>query len=138
MVTHWGMGKQVGTVFADYCGTDGRGLKYQAGVVPIEQGSSEPESDSHLLQIEREVVVHHHAYPTNTSATRYMSSPTMAALIDGEVRCILNEGRAIACALLTEHYAQLARLAQALMEYEHLDRRQFEAVMQNCVLEDIK
>ena len=38
-----------------------------------------------------------------------------ASLIDSEVQCILNEGRASACELLTEHYAQLAGLAQDLL-----------------------
>jgi len=130
MVTHWGMGKQVGTVFADYCGAGGRSLKYEAGVMPGEQCSSEPESDSHLLRMEREEVALYPAYPMNTSATRYISSPAMASLIDREVQCILDEGRATACELLTEHNAQLARLAGALMAYEHLDRVQFEVVMQ--------
>jgi len=54
----------------------------------------------------------------------------MAALIDSEVQHILNEGRAIASSLLTEHHTQLTKLAQTLMEHEQLDREEFEAALQ--------
>jgi ATP-dependent Zn protease len=54
----------------------------------------------------------------------------MATLIDAEVQHIWNEGRETACALLTEHYAQLTRLAHALMEHEQLNRAEFEEVLQ--------
>jgi len=36
----------------------------------------------------------------------------------------------MARALLSEHYEQLKKLANALMEYEQLDRKQFEALVQ--------
>ncbi len=128
MVTHWGMGKRVGTVFADYCKANGIGLNCQADTRPMQPGSTGSKSDSSLLLVGSKIAAHQ--YSMNISATRYISSPAMASLIDSEVQCILNEGRAIACTLLTGHYAQLTRLAQALMEREKLDRKQFEAVLQ--------
>jgi ATP-dependent Zn protease len=42
----------------------------------------------------------------------------MATLIDAEVQHILNEGHETARGLLTEHRAQLTRLALALLERE--------------------
>ena len=54
----------------------------------------------------------------------------MANTIDGEVQRILNEGYALARAILQEHYDQLTKLAGALLEHEQLDRKQFEALMQ--------
>ncbi len=56
-------------------------------------------------------------------------SPGMAALIDSEVQHILQDGQAIARALLTEHSAQLTKLAEMLMEQEQLDREQFETLL---------
>ena len=101
MVTHWGMGRQLGVVFADCCGASNATFNYKS-----------------------------YAHPAITPAARYVSSPTMATLIDSEVQRILNDGRATACALLTEHYAQLTKLAQTLMEHEQLDRAQFETLLQ--------
>jgi len=64
--------------------------------------------------------------PTRGATT---SSATMAAMIDAEVQRILNEGRAMARALLSEHHDQLTKLADALMEQEHLNRKQFEELL---------
>jgi cell division protease FtsH len=58
------------------------------------------------------------------------TSSTMATLIDSEVQRILNEGCQMARALLSENHDQLALLANALMEHEQLDRKQFEALLQ--------
>ena len=46
-----------------------------------------------------------------TPAARYISSDAMATLIDSEIRSILHEGRATAYTILSEHYAQLTKLA---------------------------
>ena len=46
-----------------------------------------------------------------------------------EVQRILNEGRARARTLLSEHYAQLTALADALMDREQLCRAEFEALL---------
>ncbi|TMC43117.1 MAG: hypothetical protein E6J31_02745 [Chloroflexi bacterium] len=66
----------------------------------------------------------------NASGARGNNSTTMASMIDSEVQNILKEGYAMARALLSEHYEQLKKLANALMEYEQLDRKQFEALVQ--------
>ena len=65
----------------------------------------------------------------NVPAARTASSATMAAIIDAEVQRILNEGRAMARALLSEHYDQLTKLADALLQQEHLNRKQFEELL---------
>ncbi len=130
MVTHWGMGRQVGNVFADYCGAcGGVNLHNLADAAPMQPGSSESERDSCPLLVEGKVAAYRHNDTMNTPTTRYVSSPEMAALIDSEVQDILIEGRAVASKLLTEHYTQLTKLAQVLMEHEHLDREEFEVVL---------
>jgi len=130
MVTRWGMGRQVGNVFADYCeASGGAKLHNQANAVPMQPGSSESKRDSCPLLVEGKVAAYRHNYAMITPTTRYVSSPKMAALIDSEVQHILNEGRAVASSLLTEHYAQLTKLAQTLMEHEQLDREEFEAAL---------
>jgi ATP-dependent Zn protease len=53
----------------------------------------------------------------------------MATMIDTEVRRIIHEGYATAYTLLTEHYAQLTKLAQTLLEHEQLNRAEFEALL---------
>jgi ATP-dependent Zn protease len=65
-----------------------------------------------------------------TSAARYVSSDAMATLIDSEVQSMLHEGRATASTVLSEHYDQLTKLAQLLIEHEQLNRIQFEAFLQ--------
>jgi ATP-dependent Zn protease len=53
----------------------------------------------------------------------------MAALVESEVQGILQEARAIACGLLTEHHGQLVKLAEMLIQYEQQDCSQIEAVL---------
>jgi cell division protease FtsH len=129
MVTHWGMGKQVGTVFADYCEASSAPLHYQA-VLPVQAGILESQHEHKLPLAEEQVAGHFHTYLMNTPATRYISSPAMATVIDAEVQHILNEGHETACALLTEHSIQLIRLAHALMERGEMDCVEFEEVIQ--------
>jgi cell division protease FtsH len=66
----------------------------------------------------------------NAPAARGNNSTTMASMIDFEVQNILKEGYAMARGLLSTHYEQLKKLADALMEREQLDRKQFEALVQ--------
>ena len=54
----------------------------------------------------------------------------MAVLIDQEVQRILNDGCAMARTILSEHADQLTKLADALVFHEQLDRKQFEALLQ--------
>jgi cell division protease FtsH len=53
----------------------------------------------------------------------------MATMVDREVRRILHEGYEMARDVLSEHYDQLTKLADALMLQEQLDRKQFEALL---------
>ena len=57
------------------------------------------------------------------------TSASMASMIDREVQRILHDGYNMARDLLTEHYDQLTKLADALMTQEQLDRKQFEALL---------
>lgn len=129
MVTHWGMGKQVGTVFADYYEAGVANLHYQAAL-PLQSGFLASEHEDKLPLAGEQVAGYYHPNSMNTAVTRYISSPAMATLIDAEVQRILSEGRETACALLTEHYSQLNRLAHALVEHEQLNRAEFEEVLQ--------
>jgi ATP-dependent Zn protease len=63
---------------------------------------------------------------------RQQGGVLLNAQIDAEVQRILNEGRAIARRVLTEHNDQLTLLADTLIEREQLDRAQFEALLQKA------
>jgi hypothetical protein len=130
MVTHWGMGKQVGTVFADDCEANRIGLHSHAHVVPVPPRWLEPAAASSLLLNNMKRTAPQQVYAMTTSVARYISSDAMATLIDCEVQSMLHDGRATAYTLLSEHYDQLTKLARALMEHEQLNRAQFEAVLQ--------
>lgn len=56
-------------------------------------------------------------------------SPQTKQAIEGEVRRLVEDGRARATKLLTENREALARLANALVEYETLDRSEMEKVV---------
>ena len=127
MVTHWGMGKQVGVIFADYSETDGASLHYQTDGLSMHSHISATEDEYNLSLAEENATVSHFTY--SMCAPHYMSSPTMATMIDAEVQCIINEGHETAYKLLTEHFAQLTKLAQALLEHEQLNHTEFEALL---------
>lgn len=130
MVTHWGMGKQVGTVFADDCEANRIGLHSHAHALPVPPRRLAPAAASSLLLNNMKRTAHQQVYAMTTSAARYVSSDAMATLIDSEVQSMLHDGWATAYTLLSEHYDQLTKLARALMEHEQLNRAQFEAVLQ--------
>ena len=71
-----------------------------------------------------------HRLAMSMPSARNASSTSMATLIDCEVQHILNQGREMARTLLSEHYDQLVKLADVLMEREQLDRKQFEVLLQ--------
>jgi cell division protease FtsH len=52
-------------------------------------------------------------------------------LIDFEVQQILKQGYEMARTILKAHCDQLKKLADALMEREQLDRKQFENLLQD-------
>jgi cell division protease FtsH len=130
MVTRWGMSEQVGVVFADYrAEIGGPGLNMRHIDVPARHRALAVDADGQPVLKDDDLSTYQHQFamvlPTGPNA----SSTSMAALIDVEVQRILNEGRAIARTLLSEHYAQLTALANALMEREHLCRAEFETLL---------
>jgi len=121
MITHWGMGKQVGAVFADYYEVESVALSNQA-VARVE-----PPVQGKTTTLE-------HVFTSTMPRVRYISSPSMMAVIDGEVQRILDEGRNMAYLVLSEHYEQITHLVAVLMEQEQLDRAQFEAVIEGVTV----
>ncbi len=134
MVTRWGMSKQVGVVFADY-EPGAMNLNMQRidpAALARQAHSLAADADGHLLLNGHDVPARENTFAMSSPAARNTStSTTMATLIDSEVQCILNEGYEMARALLREHYDQLTQLAKVLMEREQLDRKQFEALLQD-------
>ena len=129
MVTHWGMGKQVGVVFADYCevGHAALGSQASARIEQPLQAASVPEKPSPPAP-GKTAALDHACFGT-LPRVRYVGSPSMAAIIDGEVQRIVDEGRTMAYLALSEHYSELTSLVDVLMEQEQLDRKQFEAIL---------
>ncbi|MFL5656703.1 MAG: ATP-dependent zinc metalloprotease FtsH [Ktedonobacteraceae bacterium] len=131
MVTRWGMSKQVGVVFADY-EPGAMNLNMQRidpTAQPRQAQSLAADADGHLLLNGHDVPARENTFAMSSPAARNTST-TMATLVDSEVQRILNEGYEMALALLREHYDQLTQLAKVLMEREQLDRKQFEALLQ--------
>ncbi|MBA2286037.1 MAG: ATP-dependent metallopeptidase FtsH/Yme1/Tma family protein [Ktedonobacteraceae bacterium] len=135
MVTRWGMSEQVGVVYTDYrADMSGAGLNMRRSA--IEPGSqarmliADSAGHLHLNGDDGRIARAQYALAMSGPPTSSASSASMSALIDSEVQRILNEGRAIAHATLSEHHNQLTKLAEALIEHEHLNRAQFEALLQ--------
>ncbi len=130
MVTRWGMSEQVGVVFADN-EPGGMSLNMRRSEVddlPTHPRSLVVDTDGQFTLNGNEVTARQHSFAMNAPAARGNNSATMASMIDFEVQKILKEGQAMARALLSEHHDQLTKLADALMECEQLDRKQFEAL----------
>ncbi len=138
MVTRWGMSEQVGVVFAD---SEAGGMslnmrRSDVDDVPTQARSLVVDADGRLMMnglngVEMgEVLPRQYAFAAGMPATRNTNnSATMASLIDLEVQRILKDGYAIARTLLSEHEDQLKKLADALMELEQLNRKQFETLL---------
>ena len=130
MVARWGMSEQVGVVFADY--EPGRMSlnmrRLDPDRLPSQARSLIADADGRLMLNGSERSAGHYAFVRNMPAVR-KEIPGLATLIDSEMQRILKEGYAMARALLSEHYDQLTKLANALMEHEQLDRSQFEALL---------
>ncbi len=129
MVTRWGMGKQTGVVFADYEGSMPSSVASQAAhfvtsasqeVSRIEPSSLPAQSKSALLE---------RSFAESMARLHSTSSSSMAAMIDDEVRHIVEEGREAAYLVLREHYSQLTHLVDILMEQEQLERQQVESLL---------
>ena len=135
MVTRWGMSEQVGVVFADYepGGMSLNMRRIDPEAFPKQARSLVVDADGRLLLNGGELSNHQAAFAmsVNVPATRNNASSTsMATLIDFEVQQILKQGYEMARTILKEHCDQLTILAEALMEREQLDRKQFETLLQ--------
>lgn len=131
MVTRWGMSEEVGVVFADAQAEGGYGLNMR-----LLDPSDLPEQASTLALNEDGLPVHNGWQPVPRQvfamaipSSRSAGSTPFNALIDTEVQRILREGYTMARDLLTTYSAQLSSLAAALLEYEQLDRSQFEDLL---------
>src|SRR6266849_3798572 len=130
MVTRWGMSEQVGVVFADYrADAGGAGLNMRRIDVPAQPRALAIDAGGQLVLKSDDLSMYQHQFAMVSPSASNASSTTMAVLIDADVQRILNEGRAIARSLLSEHYDQLTALANALMEREHLCRVEFESLL---------
>jgi ATP-dependent metalloprotease FtsH len=134
MVTRWGMSEQVGVVFADYRAEDNYALNMRR-VDP-----SDVQTRTLALDANGQTVLNGEARPRyqfamSASTPQNTNGIMLSAVIDAEVQRILNEGRAMARQILSEHADQLTLLATTLMEREQLDRRQFEELLRGEVME---
>jgi cell division protease FtsH len=134
MVTRWGMSEEVGVMFADYRAESG-GVGLNMRRIELDDTPADPRSL--VMDIDGNLLLDGGDAPgrqqfkfamTAQDANR-STSTSMASLIDREVQRILHEGYEIARGVLSEHYDQLTRLADALMSQEQLNRKQFEALL---------
>ncbi len=129
MVTRWGMSKQVGVIFTDTQGEPTMGLNMRLNNDFTLQARSlayHPESgfqwNGHALQ-ERA-----RQFSMSTPSPQW-NGRSFAALIDSEILEILHEGQSMARVVLQEHREELTYLAEALIEREHLNRSEFQALL---------
>jgi cell division protease FtsH len=130
MVTRWGMSEEIGVVFADYRAENEHSLnmrRLDTDDVPAYAHTLVTDAYGNV-RLNSDISVRRHTFAMSAPASQSLNGTTMNALIDTEVQRILNEGRAIARTILAEHNDQLLCLADALLEHEQLDRRQFEAL----------
>jgi ATP-dependent metalloprotease FtsH len=133
MVTRWGMSSRVGVVFTDYeSGAMGLNMRRTDLDAQFDRPRSlVADADGNLHLNGSDVSSYESVLALSTPAARSTtSSVSMAGTIDLEVQRIIREGYEMACAILRDHHGQLDTLADALMEYEQLDRKQFEALLQ--------
>ncbi len=130
MVTRWGMSQEIGVVFADSRTENDYSLnmrRLEADDVPSYAHTLVADAYGNVC-LNSDVPARHHTLAMSAPFSQSLNGTTMNALIDIEVQRILNEGRAMAHAILSEHNDQLLCLADALIEHEQLDRTQFEAL----------
>jgi len=131
MVTHWGMSEEVGVVFAGYDET-GAGFNMSCvdpALLATRSRTLAIDASGCLVPGGQPDLVREYTFALTAPAAS-SSSPGMTALIDREVRKILDEGHTIARTILQEHFDQLQRVADALMLHEQLNRAEFETLLQ--------
>jgi cell division protease FtsH len=130
MVTRWGMSEQIGVVFAAYepGGISLNMRRTDIDAMRMRAHSLVADADGRVRLNGSNVLARSSTSTMSMPVVRNRST-TLATMIDHEVQRILNEGYTRAYVLLSEHYDQLTKLAEALLEHEQLDRTQFEAVL---------
>jgi cell division protease FtsH len=132
MVTRWGMSEKVGVVFSG-SQADGIGLNMRRTDIddlPAKPRSLVADADGRMFLNGRELPADQRfEFAMAAPGTGNASSASMATLVDFEVQRILNDGREMARTILKEHYDQLTRLANELMEKEQLNRKEFEGLL---------
>jgi ATP-dependent metalloprotease FtsH len=135
MVTRWGMSEELGVIFADYQPEESHELHAALRLPALLSGPAPAAAalrgTDGKLQVDerRQGTERHLALALAGSRGFGATSTALAALIDAEVRRILHEGYATARSILSARLDRLHRLAAALLEREHLDRLEFEALM---------
>ena len=134
MVTRWGMSEQVGVVFADYRAGGDYALNMRR-IDPSDLQARMLALDANGQPVPNGEPRQRYQFAISASTPQNTNGVMLNAVIDAEVQRILNEGRAIARQVLTEHSDQLTLLADTLLEREQLDRRQFEELMRGEAVE---
>jgi len=133
MVTRWGMSERLGVVFADFkAGENDFSLnmrRFEPDAMPVTRATLAFDVDGRPVYNEQRAVARYDTFAMAAPAASPLNGSSLNALIDAEVRAILEEGRAKARAILTEHRHQLDRLAEVLLDCEQIDRAQFEALL---------
>lgn len=133
MVTRWGMSERLGVVFADFkAGENDFSLnmrRFEPDAMPVTRATLAFDVDGRPVYNEQRAVACYDAFAMAAAAASPLNGSSLNALIDAEVRAILEEGRVKARAILTEHRHQLDRLAEVLLDCEQIDRAQFEALL---------
>jgi ATP-dependent metalloprotease FtsH len=132
MVTRWGMSDEVGVVFTDY-DEGGAGLNMCRLDPPAFASHSRTmalDATGQLVSNGQPALARQSAFALATPVAGSAKNIGMIGLVDREVKKILDEGHEMAQRILQEHFDQLERLADALMEREQLSRAEFESLMQ--------
>ncbi|GCE12138.1 hypothetical protein KTT_19970 [Tengunoibacter tsumagoiensis] len=127
MVTRWGMSERLGVVFADYRPEEGYGLNMRRTELASQARTLVADQSGRLYLNGPETTQWSATAPTPGVA---VSRGSQSGLIDGEVQRILHDGKQMARQILMEHNDQLTLLTNELLEHEQLDRKQFEALLQ--------
>lgn len=131
MVTHWGMSDEIGVVFAGNAGTDA-GLNMSRVESPLLARRTQTlamDANGRLVPNGQPDPASLSPFAMTAPAVSPTSNPTISALVNREIRNILDEGYQMAQRILQEHFDQLQCLADALMEHEQLSRAEFEALV---------
>nr|BBH88325.1 ATP-dependent zinc metalloprotease FtsH [Thermosporothrix sp. COM3] len=125
MVTRWGMSRELGPVFAEQQAEEAYAMAFKR---------FEPESRTLALDQQGRPVLNGglpRAYQSAEPTPAPVSGVALKSAIDAEVLRILDDGRALARTILSEHAAQLEKLSDALLEHEMLSREQFLTLLQD-------